>query len=85
MDGLRFDAAPHPDPTFHFDADPDPNSDPTPSFTHVGKSENFYTFIYRSTNLHCVLGVIIFSIPSVYCNFFGEVYCSLGLHLIKMD
>jgi hypothetical protein len=25
------------DPTFHFDADPDLDSDPTSSFTHVGK------------------------------------------------
>jgi hypothetical protein len=26
-------------PTFHFDADPDPDQDPTLSFTHVEKSE----------------------------------------------
>jgi hypothetical protein len=41
-----------PDPNFHVDADPDPDpgwhqneadpyADPTPSFTHVGKSEFF--------------------------------------------
>jgi hypothetical protein len=41
VDGHRFDAVLHPDPTFHSDADPDPNSDPTPSFTHVEKSDNF--------------------------------------------
>jgi hypothetical protein len=27
-----------PDPTFHFDADPDPKKDPALSFTHVGIS-----------------------------------------------
>jgi hypothetical protein len=42
-----------PDPNFHVDADPDPDpdwhkndayshADPTPSFTHVGKSDFFY-------------------------------------------
>jgi hypothetical protein len=35
-DGHRFDA--DPDPTFHFDADQYPDSDPTPSFTHGGIS-----------------------------------------------
>jgi hypothetical protein len=31
-----------PDPTFHFEFfDADPDLDPTPSFTHVGKSEQF--------------------------------------------
>ncbi len=35
-----------PDPTFHFDADPDPIPDSTPSFTHIGISkENFGFFI----------------------------------------
>ncbi len=32
------DADPNLDPTFHTDADPEP----TPSFTHVEKSEFFY-------------------------------------------
>jgi hypothetical protein len=41
---IGIDADPHPDPTFHFDADPDLNSDPSPSFTHVGKSVNFLNF-----------------------------------------
>jgi hypothetical protein len=38
------------DPIFHFDADPDPDPDPdpTPSITHVGKSENFLTFVQSS-------------------------------------
>jgi hypothetical protein len=46
VDRHRFDANPDPDPNFHVDADPDPepdqhdadHADPTPSFTHVGKS-----------------------------------------------
>jgi hypothetical protein len=37
-----------------FDADPDP--DPTPSFTHVGKSENFLTFVPSSASLVPVQG-----------------------------
>ncbi len=39
VDRHRFDAGPDPDPTYHFDADPDsyPDPDPTLSFTHVGK------------------------------------------------
>jgi hypothetical protein len=36
VDRHRFDA--HPDPTFHFDADPDPYPDPITSFTRVGNS-----------------------------------------------
>jgi hypothetical protein len=40
-----------PDPNFHVDADPDPDpdqhdayphADPSPSYTHVGKSNSFY-------------------------------------------
>ncbi len=31
----RFDA--NPDPTFHFDVDPETDLDPSPSVTHVGK------------------------------------------------
>jgi hypothetical protein len=31
----RFDA--NPDPTFHFDVDPEPDLDPSPSVAHVGK------------------------------------------------
>ncbi len=57
MDRHRFDADPDPDPNFHVDAspgpgpDPDPDwhqnyavphADPTPSFTHVGKSDFSY-------------------------------------------
>jgi hypothetical protein len=40
------------DPTFLFDADPDPvPADPTPRFTFVGKSENFLTFVPISATL----------------------------------
>jgi hypothetical protein len=42
VDRHRFDANLDPDldPTFRSDADPDPDldPDPTPSFTHIGKS-----------------------------------------------
>jgi hypothetical protein len=55
VDRHRLDA--DPDPKFHVDADPDPNldwhqnnADPhvdlSPSFTQVGKSEYFVTFIH---------------------------------------
>jgi hypothetical protein len=44
-----------PDPTFHFNADPDLDPDPTPRFTHVGKSE-FFNFLV------IVIGVTIFYI-----------------------
>jgi hypothetical protein len=30
-----------PDPKFHFDADEDPDVDPTPRLTHVGKPDFF--------------------------------------------
>jgi hypothetical protein len=45
------------DSIFHFDADPDPDPDPdpTPSFTHVGKSENFLTFVHSSATLLALL------------------------------
>jgi hypothetical protein len=38
--GYRFEADPN--PTLHFDDDPD--SDPTQSFTHIGKSEKNLTY-----------------------------------------
>jgi hypothetical protein len=44
-----FDADPDPDLTFHFNANPD--LDPTPNFTHVGKSEIFQTFIRSNVRL----------------------------------
>jgi hypothetical protein len=48
----RFDADPDLDPTFPFDTDPDPS--PIPSFTHIGKSEFFWTFIYSSASLNFI-------------------------------
>jgi hypothetical protein len=62
VDRHRLDA--DPDPKFHVDADPDPNldwhqnnADPhvdlSPSFTHVGKSEYFFTFIHSIARLQC--------------------------------
>ncbi len=52
VDWQRFDA--DPDLTLHFDADlvPDPDSDPTLSFTHVGKS---YFFIFTAIHVYIVL------------------------------
>jgi hypothetical protein len=37
----RLDADPDTDPNIHFDADPDPYPDQTPSFTNVGNPEMF--------------------------------------------
>jgi hypothetical protein len=60
-----------PDPTFQFDTDPD--QDPLPSFTHVGKSENFdlnwFTLNDSSTSLHCfifLVGVIDVKIFNIW-------------------
>jgi hypothetical protein len=68
-----------PDLTFHFDADPDLNPDPTPSFTHVGKSEFFSSFIHSSANLHSliflviVIGVIILIFLDSLLKFSGKI------------
>jgi hypothetical protein len=57
----------NPDSTFHFDADPDSNPNTAPSFSHIGKSEKFSTFIHSISNLHCfiflfsVIGIVIFN------------------------
>jgi hypothetical protein len=64
VDRHRFDA--NPDPNFHVNADPDPNpdldwhqndeapyADPTPSFTHVGRSDFFFTFSPIIASLQC--------------------------------
>jgi hypothetical protein len=61
VDRHRFNADPDSDPNFHLDADPDqdpdpvrhqnntdPHADPTPSFTHVGKSEFVLYYIVLS-------------------------------------
>ncbi len=42
MDQHRYDASLDQDPTFHLGVDPDPDSDPTPNFSHVGKAVPFY-------------------------------------------
>ncbi len=62
MDWHCFDA--DPDPNFHVDADPDPDwdhnnagpqADPTTTFTHVGKSEFFFTFSHSIATLQCFI------------------------------
>ncbi len=79
VDRHSFDA--YPDPSFHFDAEPDPDLDPTPSLTHVG---NFYTYIYSSASLPCfifhvgIIGVIIMKK-------FSKSIRSLASHLVEMD
>jgi hypothetical protein len=63
----RCDADPDPNPNFHFDADPDPypdwyqndadpQTDPTPNFTHGNRE---HTFVHSNVNLEC------FSFPSM--------------------
>ncbi len=42
----------NPDPTFHFDANPDPG--PSPNFTHVGKF-NFFAFIHKAAPVYIVV------------------------------
>jgi hypothetical protein len=42
MDRHRYDASLDQDPSFHLDADPDPDSEITPNFSHVGKAVQFY-------------------------------------------
>jgi hypothetical protein len=71
VDGRRFDADPHPDPTFHSDADPDLNSDPTPSFTYFGEQKNC-NFHLQKCQPHCVPGVIILSILDNLLQFSGK-------------
>jgi hypothetical protein len=46
VDRHRVDA--DPDPAFHFDGDPDPTS----SYTQVGKTEFFLTFIHSSARVY---------------------------------
>ncbi len=67
MDRYHADVAPVPDPSFHFEADPDTNL--SPSFTHVGKCRkilffflHFITFIRRHR-------VIILNIVDILLNF----------------
>jgi hypothetical protein len=57
--GFRFEAEADPNPTLHFDDDPD--SDPTQSFTHVGKSGKKFTLTSQQCQfaLRVTIGVII--------------------------
>ncbi len=61
VDRHRFDA--DPDLTFHFDANPD--TDPTPNFTHIGKLEIFLDFIAVAVSVvlsFSIIGAIIFNV-----------------------
>ncbi len=54
------DVDPFPEPAFHFDVDLDTN--PTPSFTHVGKCWKTRNFFYIYSHLFVVIGIIIYNI-----------------------
>ncbi len=73
MDRHRYNADPDPDPNCHVDADADPDqdpdpvrhqnntdphADPTPSFTHVGKSDFVFTFRQNIATLQCFIFLI---------------------------
>jgi hypothetical protein len=82
MDRQRLIVNPDPDPTFHFDTEPDPVL--TPSFTYFGKSDFLGTSIHSNAGLRCffflgsVIDVITFNISkasTVYKNFVGKVWC----------
>jgi hypothetical protein len=73
--------------SFHFVANPEQDLVPTPSFTHVGESESFFTHIHSS--LHCFYlsrrrprGVKIFNILESLLKFSGTKY---SLLLVEMD
>jgi hypothetical protein len=66
VDRYHADVAPVPDPTFHFEADPDTN--PSPSFTHVGKCWKILIFFLHTsivTFIRCHR-VIILNIMVLY-------------------
>ncbi len=71
MDRHSFDTDPNPDPTFHFDADPDP--DPTTSFTHVGKSEFFYFYLFTAGPIFIVLAFLS-ALQVSKCSLFWTAY-----------
>ncbi len=56
-----------PDPTFHFDADPDLYPDRNPGFTHVGKTELIFTFIHSIASLHNFM-FLVSVIGDIICN-----------------
>ncbi len=92
VDRHRFNA--DPDPNFHVDADPDqdpdpvrhqnntdPHADPTPSFTHVGKSE----FLFHQCKI-CHL-VLVFGQQIENCSkkvYFYEIFVCLELIPIRI-
>jgi len=55
------------DLTFHVDADRDP--DHTPNFTHLRKSNLFWTSNHSSASLHC----LIFLISVIICNIYSSI------------
>ncbi len=72
VDRNRADA--DPDLTFHFDAHP--NTDPTPNFTHLRKSNLFWASNHSRASLHCLIfliSVIKCNIWAVYWNFLVKV------------
>jgi hypothetical protein len=52
----RFEAQADPNPTLHFDDDPD--WDPTQSFTHIGKSGKNSDLLHCSASLHCFIPLV---------------------------
>ncbi len=70
-----------PDPTFHFDAHPDPDPE---SLSQVRKSEisnaSLLCFIY----LISVIAVILFITLDSVLKFYGKKH-SLSLHLVEME
>jgi hypothetical protein len=61
----HFDA--NPDTTFHFDADPEPDLDPSTNSTHVGKLGKLI-FIHSSAGLHCFRLLVSFKGEIIYNN-----------------
>ncbi len=71
----RFDA--NPEPTFHFDAGPDP--DTTLSFRHVGKSDIFIYFYSQHQ-----LTLFNLSLQRHRCHNFFQHF-GLALHFVEPD
>jgi hypothetical protein len=69
VDRRRVDADRDWDPTFHFDADPDPY--PELSFTRVRKSEVFSLILTAEASLHC--SVLLVSVKDVISKFWTEI------------
>jgi hypothetical protein len=90
VDWHRFYSDPKPDPnrTCHFDADPSPDLNLTPSCFIL---ENLFllTYIHSSASLHCfiflvsIIGVINLNILGKILEFL--VKYNLALHLVEMD